>query len=148
MSLSPWNKVNMREIYIQGRRNLAYELVGISILDYLDLYRKFTYTNQESYRLEHIANVELGQGKLDHTEYENFKDFYTKDWDKFIKYNIIDVELVNRLEEKMKLLELAVTMSYDAKVNFTDVYSQVRMWDTLIYNYLKKKKILIKFRQI
>ena len=143
MSLSPWNKVNMREIYIQGRRNLAYELVGISILDYLDLYRKFTYTNQESYRLEHIANVELGQGKLDHTEYENFKDFYTKDWDKFIKYNIIDVELVNRLEEKMKLLELAVTMSYDAKVNFTDVYSQVRMWDTLIYNYLKKKKICV-----
>ena len=142
-SLSPWNKVNMREIYIQGRRNLAYELVGISILDYLDLYRKFTYTNQESYRLEHIANVELGQGKLDHTEYENFKDFYTKDWDKFVQYNILDVELVNRLEEKMKLLELAVTMSYDAKVNFTDVYSQVRMWDTLIYNYLKKKKICV-----
>jgi len=143
MSLSPWNKVNMREIYIQGRRNLSYELVGVSILDYLDLYRKFTYTNQESYRLEHIASVELGQGKLNHSEYENFKAFYTNDWDKFVKYNILDVDLVDRLEEKMKLLELAVTMSYDAKVNFTDVYSQVRMWDTLIYNYLKERKICV-----
>ena len=63
-SLSPWNKVNMREVYIQGRRNLSYDILGVSILDYLDLYRKFTYTNQESYRLEHIATVELGQGKI------------------------------------------------------------------------------------
>ena len=146
-SLSPWNKVNMREVYIQGRRNLAYDILGVSILDYLDLYRKFTYTNQESYRLEHIATVELGEGKLDHSEFENFKDFYTEHWQKFVEYNIIDVELVDRLEKKMKLLELAVTMAYDAKVNFEDVYSQVRMWDTLIYNYLKERKICVPPRQ-
>ena len=146
-SLSPWNKVNMREVYIQGRRNLAYDILGVSILDYLDLYRKFTYTNQESYRLEHIATVELGEGKLDHSEFENFKDFYTEHWQKFVEYNIKDVDLVDRLEKKMKLLELAVTMSYDAKVNFEDVYSQVRMWDTLIYNYLKERKICVPPRQ-
>ena len=142
-SLSPWNKVNMREVYIQGRKNLSYDIMGVSILDYLDLYRKFTYTNQESYRLEHIATVELGEGKLDHSQYENFKAFYTNDWDKFVEYNIKDVDLVDRLEQKMKLLELAVTMAYDAKVNFQDVYSQVRMWDTLIYNYLQERKICV-----
>ena len=146
-SLSPWNKVNMREVYIQGRRNLAYDILGVSILDYLDLYRKFTYTNQESYRLEHIATVELGEGKLDHSEFENFKDFYTEHWQKFVEYNIKDVDLVDRLEKKMKLLELAITMAYDAKVNFEDVYSQVRMWDTLIYNYLKERKICVPPRQ-
>ena len=146
-SLSPWGKVNMREVYIQGRRNLAYEIVGVSILDYLDLYKKFTYTNQESYRLDHIANVELGQKKLDHSEFENFKAFYTNDWQKFVEYNVVDVELVDRLEKKMKLLELAVTMAYDAKVNFEDVYSQVRMWDTLIYNYLKERKICVPPKQ-
>ena len=146
-SLSPWNRVNMREIYIQGRRNLSYDILGVSILDYLDLYRKFTYTNQESYRLDHIATVELGEAKLDHSEYENFKAFYTNDWNKFVKYNIHDVELVDRLEKKMKLLELAVVMAYDAKVNFQDVYSQVRMWDTLIYNYLKERKICVPPRQ-
>ena len=146
-SLSPWGKVNMREVYIQGRRNLAYEIVGVSILDYLDLYKKFTYTNQESYRLDHIANVELGQKKLDHSEFENFKAFYTNDWQKFVEYNVVDVELVDRLEKKMKLLELAVTMAYDAKVNFEDVYSQVRMWDTLIYNYLMERKICVPPKQ-
>ncbi len=146
-SLSPWNKVNMREVFIKGRKNLSYNILGVSILDYLDLYRKFTYTNQESYRLDHIAFVELDERKLDHSEFENFKAFYTEDWQKFVEYNIHDVELVDRLEHKMKLLELAVVMAYDAKVNFEDVYSQVRMWDTLIYNYLKERKICVPPRQ-
>ena len=142
-SISPWNRANEREVYVQGRKNYAYDISGINILDYLDLYRKFTYSNQESYRLDHIAHVELGQRKVDHSEYENFKDFYTSDWQKFIEYNIQDTELIDRLEEKMKLLDLAITMSYDAKVNFEDVYSQVRMWDTMIYNYLTDRNIVV-----
>jgi len=142
-SLSPWNRANEREVYVQGRKNYAYDISGINILDYLDLYRKFTYSNQESYRLDHIAFVELGQRKVDHSEYENFKDFYTRDWQKFMEYNIQDVELIDRLEDKMKLLELAITMAYDAKVNYNDVFYQVRMWDAIIYNYLKKRNIVI-----
>ena len=142
-SLSPWNRTNEREVFVQGRKNYAYDVSGVNILDYLDLYRKFTYSNQESYRLDHIAFVELGQRKVDHSEYENFKDFYTSDWQKFIEYNIQDVELIDRLEDKMKLLDLAITMSYDAKVNFEDVYSQVRMWDTMIYNYLTDRKVVV-----
>ena len=142
-SFSPWNRANEREVYVQGRKNYAYDVSGVNILDYLDLYRKFTYSNQESYRLDHIAYVELGQRKVDHSEYENFKDFYTSDWQKFVEYNIQDTELIDRLEEKMKLLDLAITMSYDAKVNFEDVYSQVRMWDTMIYNYLTDRNIVV-----
>ena len=142
-SISPWNRANEREVYVQGRKNYAYDVSGVNILDYLDLYRKFTYSNQESYRLDHIAYVELGQRKVDHSEYENFKDFYTSDWQKFVEYNIQDTELIDRLEEKMKLLDLAITMSYDAKVNFEDVYSQVHMWDTMIYNYLTDRNIVV-----
>ena len=141
--LSPWGLVSQKEVYIKGRRQIFYDIGGITQLDYLDLYKKFTYTNQESYRLDHIANVELGQKKLDHSEFDTFKDFYTNGWQKFVEYNIIDVELVDRLEDKMKLIELALTMAYDAKVNYNDVFYQVRMWDTIIYNYLKKKGIVI-----
>jgi len=141
--LSPWGLVTEDETYISGRKHISYDVGGISQLDYLDLYKKFTYTNQESYRLDHIANVELGQKKLDHSEFDTFKDFYTKGWQKFIEYNIKDVELVDRLEDKMKLIELALTMAYDAKVNYEDVFFQVRMWDTIIYNYLKKRNIVI-----
>ena len=141
--MSPWGLVTEDEIYISGRKHISYDVGGITQLDYLNLYKKFTYKAQESYRLDHIADVELGQKKLDHSEFDTFKDFYTKGWQKFVEYNIIDVELVDRLEDKMKLIELAITMAYDAKANYADVFSQVRMWDTIIYNYLKKRNIVI-----
>ena len=141
--ISPWNSILYREIYIKGRKQIAYDISGISCLDYLELYKKFTYTNQESYRLDHICSVELGAKKLDHSEYDTFKEFYTNNWKKFVDYNIIDVRLVDQLDDKMKLIELAITMAYDAKVNFEDVYSQVRMWDNIIYVYLSKRGIVI-----
>ena len=141
--MSPWGIVHREEMEIKGRQQIIYNMYGINVVDYLDLYKKFTYTNQESYRLDHIAFVELGQKKLDHSEFENFKEFYTKDWQKFIDYNILDVELVSRLEDKMKLIELAIALAYDAKVNIRDVYYQVRMWDTIIYNFLKDKGIVV-----
>ena len=141
--LSPWGLVTEGEIYIKGRRHISIDIGGVTQLDYLDLYKKFTYTNRESYRLDHIAEVELGQKKLDHSEFDTFKDFYSGNWQKFVEYNVIDVELVDRLEDKMKLIELALTMAYDAKVNFTDVFYQVRTWDSIIYNYLKKRNIVI-----
>ena len=141
--LSPWGNIRRKELVIKGREQISYEVAGVSVIDYLDLYKKFTYKAQESYRLDHIANVELGQKKLDHSEFETFKDFYTKDWQKFIDYNIRDVELVDQLEDKMKLIELCFTMAYDAKINFNDVFFQVRTWDAIIYNYLKKRNIVI-----
>ena len=141
--LSPWGLVSQDEIYISGRRYNVYDIAGMTTLDYLELYKKFTYKAQESYRLDYIASIELGQKKLDHSEFDTFKEFYTGNWKKFVDYNIIDVELVDRLEDKMKLIELALTMAYDAKVNYQDVMYQVRMWDTIIYNYLKKRNIVI-----
>ena len=141
--LSPWGLVTEGEVYIKGRQHISIDIGGVTQLDYLDLYKKFTYTNRESYRLDHIAEVELGQKKLDHSEFDTFKDFYSGNWQKFVEYNVIDVELVDRLEDKMKLIELALTMAYDAKVNFTDVFYQVRTWDSIIYNYLKKRDIVI-----
>jgi DNA polymerase elongation subunit (family B) len=141
---SPWGLVSQNEVWVNNRQQICYDISGISQLDYLKLYKWSPATsNQESYRLDHIANVELGQKKLDHSEFDTFKDFYTKGWQKFVEYNIVDVELVDRLEDKMKLIELALTMAYDGKVNYEDVFSQVRMWDTIIYNYLKKRNIVI-----
>lgn len=141
--LSLWGLVSEGEIFINGRKHTVFDIGGVTQLDYMDLYKKFTYKAQESYRLDYIAEVELGQKKLDHSEFNTFKDFYTKGWQKFIEYNIVDVELVDRLEDKMKLIELALTMAYDAKVNYADVFYQVRMWDNIIYNYLKKRDIVI-----
>lgn len=140
--LSPWRSVHSREVFQMGRKHQLYEIQGVAHLDYFDLYRKFTYSSQESYRLDHIAFVELGE-KKDGNPFETFRDWYQKDFQSFIEYNIMDVELVDKLEDKMKLIELCLTMAYDAKVNYMDVLGSTKYWDVLIYNYLNKKKIAI-----
>ncbi len=140
--MSPWDVVNERRIHVKGNEEICYDMIGVSTVDYLDLYKKYTYTAQESYKLDHIAFVELGENKLENPE-DNFRDFYAKHWDKFVKYNIHDTRLVDRLEDKMKLIELLITMAYNAKINYEDVFSQVRMWDSIIYNHLRQKNIVI-----
>lgn len=140
--LSPWGYINERKTFIKGNEEIHYDIHGISQLDYLELYKKFTYQKQESYRLDYIAGEELGDAKKLNPE-DNFKDFYTNHWQQFVDYNIHDTELVDRLEDKMRLIELCLTMAYNAKINYEDVFSQVRMWDAIIYNHLRKKKIAI-----
>ena len=141
--LSPWKIVKGGKITIQGREQQYYDIFGIAGIDYLELFRKYRGIGYESFALAHIANVELGSEKLDHSEYQNFKDFYEQDWDKFVDYNIRDVELVAQLEDKLGLIDLQLTMAYDFRVNYEDVFSQVRCWDMLIYNTLRRKKIVI-----
>jgi DNA polymerase elongation subunit (family B) len=141
--ISPWRMVSEKWVETHGRKNLTFDIAGITIIDYLDIYKKFTYTNRENYRLDTIAEIELGQKKLDHSEFDTFKDFYTNDWTKFVDYNLVDVDLVDQLEEKMRLIDLVMLMAYDAKCNYTDTFAQVRLWDIIIYNYLKKQNIVL-----
>jgi DNA polymerase elongation subunit (family B) len=139
---SPWNVVNKKKTFIKGSEEIHYVLLGISQLDYLQLYQKYTYSKQESYRLDYIAEQELGANKLVNPG-ETFRDFYTDHWDTFVDYNIVDVELVDQLEDKMRLIELHLTMAYTAGINYDDVFSQVRMWDAIIYNHLWKQNTII-----
>ena len=141
--LSPAGAINERQYKMHNKTITEYEPVGIEVLDYLDLYKKFTYTQQESYRLDHIAFVELGERKLDYSEVESLHQLYKTDYQKFIDYNIKDVELVDRLEDKMRLIEQAMVIAYDAKVNYSDVMTQVRLWDVLIHNYLLERNIVV-----
>ena len=142
--LSPWRKLREYKMFGLGGQELqTYEIYGVETLDYLAMYRKFTYINQESYRLDHIAFVELGERKLDYSEQGSLHLLYKNDYQKFIEYNIKDVELVEQLEDKMKLLEMIVSLAYLSKVNYSNTFGQVRMWDTLIYNNLLRKNIVI-----
>ena len=140
--MSPWGVINERKTFIKGNEEIHYDIHGISQLDYLQLYKKFTYSKQESYRLDYIAEQELGDKKKENPG-DSFKDFYTNHWQEFVEYNIQDVELVDRMEDKMRLIELCLTMAYNAKINYEDVFSQVRMWDAIIYNHLRERKIVI-----
>ena len=142
--LSPWGFVKENKTFgIGGQEHQSYEIFGVSEIDYLDSYKKFTYINQESYRLDHIAYVELGEKKLDYSEVATLHELYRTDYQKFIKYNIQDVLLVDRLEQKMKLLDMIMSLAYLSKCNFTDVFAQTRMWDCIIYNHLLREKVVI-----
>ena len=140
---SPWGIVSGGTSLSLGynRTQNYYDILGITTLDYLDLYRKHTFIRQESYKLDYIGEVELGE-KKNENPYDTFKEFYQNDYQQFVEYNIQDVELVDKLEDKMQLIALHLTMAYEGKVNYQDVFGQVRMWDTIIFNYLKEKKIV------
>ena len=141
--ISPWELLEERTITIAGRDNQVYVPTGITILDYMQLYRKFSFTMQESYRLDHICNVELGERKLDYSEYEGLFDLYKRNYQLFIEYNIRDVDLVGRLDDKLKLIEQVFAIAYDGKVNYQDTFTSVRMWDVIIHNYLLSQNIVV-----
>ena len=141
--LSPWEILEERTIQFMGREQQVFIPVGISTLDYLQLYKKFSFTNQESYRLDHIAFVELGERKMDYSEYDSLFGLYKNDFQKFIEYNIKDVDLVDRLDEKLKLIEQVFAIAYDGKVNYQDAFTSVRMWDVIIHNYLLNQRIVV-----
>ena len=143
--LSPWNYISERKTNINGRLLIAYSFVGIESLDYIELYKWYAPggKSQESYRLDNIAQVELGEGKISYDEYENLHQLYRLNYQKFIEYNIKDVALIIKLEDKLKLIELALTLAYDTKCNYEDVFAQTRMWDSLTYSYLLGKGIIV-----
>ena len=143
--LSPWNYIGERRTKINGREMIAYNIMGVESLDYIELYKWYAPggKSQESYRLDAIAQVELGEGKISYDEYDNLHSLYRLNYQKFIEYNIKDVELIIKLEEKLKLLELGVTLAYDTKTNFEDIFAQTRMWDSMTYDYLFQKNIIV-----
>ena len=149
-TLSPWKYLTERKTRINGRELIAYDIVGVAALDYIELYKWYAPggKSQESYRLDNIAQVELSEGKIAYDEYDNLHALYRLNYQKFIEYNIKDVELIVRLEEKLKLLELGVTLAYDTKSNYEDIFAQTRMWDAMTYSYLREKNIIVPPREV
>ena len=143
--LSPWNSINERNITNMGREQQAYEITGVAQLDYLELFKKFGYSYgpQESYKLDHIAHVVLGERKLSYDEFTGLHDLYKNDFQKFIDYNIKDVELIDRLEDKMGLITLALTMAYRGGVNYSDTLGTTAIWDAILYRDLTSRGIVV-----
>lgn len=142
--LSPWRNVWLKSARLNNGSTIAsYRIDGVSTLDYMNLYKKFSYSPQESYALNHIANVELGEEKLDYSEYDSMHDFYVKNFQKFIDYNIHDVFLVDKLEEKLGFIKQVFALAYDAKVNYIDTLTTVGIWDVMIHNHLLAQNIVV-----
>lgn len=141
-SWMPFNLMKFRETDIGGKKYKVYEFPGYTILDYMDLYKKFSGTNQESYALQNIAKVELDAQKLDYSEYGSLREFYKKNFQKFAEYNVQDAILVERLDNKLKLIDLAVSIAYEAKITYDTVFFATRIWETICCDYLMQRNIV------
>ena len=138
----PFGLMKVRQTDIGGKMYKLYELPGYTILDYMDLYKKFSGTSQESYALQNIAKVELDAQKLDYSEYGSLREFYRQNFQKFAEYNVQDAILVERLDDKLKLIDLAVSIAYEAKITFDTVFFATRIWETICCDYLMQKDIV------
>lgn len=138
--LSPWREYRPRTVIVNNKEKPTYDLSGLVHLDLLALYKKFEPGSQESWKLEYIAQQELGKGKAENP-YESFRDFYTLAWDQFVNYNIIDVLLLIELDEKKGMLKLAMQLAYVAKCNYDDITSAMRLWESIIHNYFEEQKV-------
>jgi len=141
--LSPWLILDEKEVEFKGKQNQTYTPAGIAVLDYYQLYRKFSFGNQENYKLDYISQVELDEQKIDYSEYGSLLELYKNNFQKFIEYNIYDCVLVDKLDEKLKFIEQVMALAYDAKVNYHDTMTTVRPWDVIIHNYLLDRRIVI-----
>ena len=140
---SPWGLIDHRKVRRLNKEETTYDIRGIQVLDYLELFQKFGYTygTQESYKLDHIAYVVLGEKKLSYEESGSLKNLYKDDFQKYIDYNMKDVQLVDRLEDKMGLITLAMTVAYKGGVNYQDTMGTVSIWESIIYRKLNTQKI-------
>lgn len=140
--LSPINRVQSKTfITMYGDEKLEVSIAGISTLDYIELYKKFSFTTQASYSLDYISESELGVGKL---EYDGpIHKLRESNHQRYISYNIIDVERVLQIDDKRKFIDLCLSIGYYSKMQLQSVFSPIKTWDAILFNSLKEDNLVI-----
>ena len=141
LRLSPWRKWTKHKVVNFAKEYLYNFPLGVYVLDYLDLYKKFGYTVQENYKLDTVAKAVLGDKKV---KYEGTLDeLYENDPKKFYDYNVHDTRLIDRLDAHLGLIDLFLTMAYDNRIPYEDAFTTVRFWDTIIHNHMLDKGLVV-----
>lgn len=142
--LSPWRSIKKDTKEMFGKTQHTWTISGIHVVDYLDTFKKFAYKygTQETYKLDHIAHVVLGEKKLDYSEYGNLTALYEQNPQLYLDYNLKDTWLIQRLEDEVALMSLVMTLAYDGGVNCRDAFGTVGYWETTIYRRLMKEGIV------
>lgn len=146
--LSPWRSFRKKSVEVFGKTQTTYVIAGISVVDYMDAFKKFGYKygTQQSYKLDHIAHVVLGEKKLSYKEYGDLSTLYEKNPQLYLDYNLKDTYLIQKLEDQTGLLSLVFTVAYKGGSNYNEAFGTVGIWDTTIYRALVPKKIIPKVK--
>ena len=117
-----------------------YRIAGVSVLDYLALYKTFTFGQRSSYRLDAIGEYEVGEKKVAYDGTLN--ELYENDLDKFVQYNLQDVKLVKKIDDKLDFIGIARGLAHLGHCPYEDVFMSSRYLEGSILVYLKKKNII------
>lgn len=143
--ISPINIINPRTKKVKFGGLLKevkmYEIAGINCVDYLELYKKYTANQQESYKLDYISRVELKEKKL---EYDGtLKELYHSDWQKYVEYNVQDVNLLIKLDKKLGYMNLMMNICYNCRVPFQQYATLTKVLDGAFMSRLSADKIIL-----
>lgn len=142
--LSPWGTITPSSITKFGKEQNTYKISGMTVIDYMDAFKKFGYKYgpQESYKLDHIAHVILGEKKLDYSEYGSLTALWEQNPQLYLDYNLKDTWLIQRFEDETGLLALVMTVAYGGGVNYSDAFGTVGIWETTIYRRLMADNVV------
>ena len=145
-TLSPWRRIESKDVPVAGKVRQQYNIVGVTQLDYIDIFKKFTMNTlgvQESYKLDHIAYVVLKEKKIDYSEYGSLHGLYKNDYPKYLRYNIRDVGLIEKIDDQLGLIELVLVMAYRSKCAISETLGTVGIWDATLLNVFRSKNIAV-----
>ena len=137
-----WNQFpKKREYEKYGKTAITYDLIGRVHLDSLELYRKYTYEERHTYRLDAIGEMEIGENK---TVYEGSLDqLYNNDFKRFIEYNRQDTMLLEKLDKKLKFMDLANTLAHECTVLLMTTMGAVAVTEQAIINEAHKRGMIV-----
>ena len=139
-------KPKKREYEKFGKMSETYDTIGRVHLDYLNLYRKYTYEERHTYRLDAIGEMEVGENK---TVYEGTLDqLYNNDFEKFIEYNRQDVALLDKLDQKLKFIDLANVLAHENTVLLQTTAGAVALTEQAIVNEAHRRGMQVPNRQV
>ncbi|BAU39968.1 DNA-directed DNA polymerase type II [Ralstonia phage RSP15] len=139
--LSPWKMISTRSIKTRYGEKEIVELTGLPCIDFMDLVKKHGYIEPDNWKLGTVANMIVNAKKIDYTEARNLNTLYITNYQKFIKYNIHDVNLVKMMNDKKKFIELTFTLAYLLRCNYKDTFATVKPWSASVYMRLSAKGI-------
>jgi len=141
--LSPYNNIISKEIFTKfGKKAEKFYIEGIANLDYMNVYKKFCPVQRESYSLGSITSLELGESKIEYEE-SNLSSLADKNWKQFVDYNIQDVNLLVKLEEKLHYLNIIRSLSHVGLTNLETAMSTISIVAGAVAIQAKKNKKII-----
>ena len=130
--LSYWQYVKEHEFDSYGQIKKSYRFAGMTVLDFMDIFKKFgslTYGTLASYKLDNVAYVVLGDRKVDYGEYGNLNGLWANNKNLYYQYNVKDTVLIQRMEDETALISLVYSVAYSSGVNLIDALGTVFLWD-------------------